>query len=113
MMLATVTTFANQSAYGQVNIIPSSVADGNGLYKISYTVDSYTGGNFQYQSNSGTQPTPALGYTRGTSTGDKVDYIFINNAGTHFQFRAFNLGYTGSISNIQIRKVTSNTGVLL
>ena len=111
--LATVTTFANQSAYGQVNIIPSSVADGNGLYKISYTVDSYTSGNFQYQSNSGTQPTPALGYTRGTSTGDKVDYIFINNAGTHFQFRAFNLGYTGSISNIQIRKVTSNTGVLL
>ena len=110
--LATVTTFANQSAYGQVNIISSSVADGAGLYKISYTVDSYTSGNFQYQSNSGTQPTPALGYTRGTSTGDKVDYININNAGTHFQFRAFNLGYTGSISNIQIRKVFGNVGAM-
>jgi len=115
--LVDTTTYTGGSAYAEEYIRTSNVPTLGGIYKLTFDVDSYTSGSFYFTTNTGTSPRVepsvynAINTSIGSQVGSETYYLKINKGGG-FKFKASNSGYSGSVSNISLKEVTSNTGVL-
>jgi hypothetical protein len=115
--LVDTTTYTGGSAYAEEYIRTSNVPTLGGIYKLTFDVDSYTSGSFYFTTNTGTSPRVepsvynAINTSIGSQVGSETYYLKINKGGG-FKFKASNSGYSGSVSNISLKEITSNTGVL-
>ena len=76
------------------------------LYKISFTVSSYTSGSFRFR-----QPSGADAGVTGSGNGDYTKYIVATNV-NELNCDAFNLGFVGVISDYIVKEVQGNAGLM-
>jgi hypothetical protein len=76
------------------------------LYKISFTVSSYTSGSFRFR-----QPSGADAGVTGSGNGDYTQYITATNV-NELNCDAFNLGFVGVISDYIVKEVQGNAGLM-
>ena len=115
--LVDTTTYTGGSAHAETYIRTSNVPTTGGIYKLTFDVDSYTSGSFYFTTNTGTSPRvePSVYNATNTSIGSQVGsetYYLKINAGGGFKFKASNLGYSGSVSNISLKEIQGNVGTM-
>jgi len=114
--LVDTTTYTGGSNGSEFYIRNSNVPTLGGIYKLTFDVDSYSSGSFYFTTNTGSNPRvePSVYSTTNSSIGSQdgsETYYLKINVGGGFKFKASGT-YSANVSNISLKEITSNTGVL-
>ena len=99
----------NVSAYANIESDTLTSVQSGCVYKFNYTITNYVSGSFRIRQSLGASSLDVTGGT-GNGNGDYEFYLLTTNT-NNFVIDAYNLGFVGTISNYEVRKVEGNVGL--
>tara|TARA_Y100001963_G_scaffold81850_1_gene113520 strand:- start:4 stop:2337 length:2334 start_codon:yes stop_codon:yes gene_type:complete len=99
----------NVSAYANIESDTLTSVQSGCAYKFNYTITNYVSGSFRIRQSLGASSLDVTGGT-GNGNGDYEFYLLTTNT-NNFVIDAYNLGFVGTISNYEVRKVEGNVGL--
>jgi hypothetical protein len=99
----------NVSAYANIEGNTVTTVQSGCVYKFNYTITNYVSGSFRIRQSSGAS---SLNVTGGTGNGNgNYEFYLLTTNTNNFVIDAYNLGFVGTISNYEVRKVEGNVGL--